>query len=43
MTPSGWINEQMAHEVGAGGPGGRLCYDALSLQASVTSCGNTPQ
>ena len=31
----GWINEQMAHEVAAGGPGGRLCYDALSLQASV--------
>jgi AraC family transcriptional regulator len=30
-----WINEQMAHEVATGGPGGRLCYDALSLQASV--------
>jgi len=30
-----WINEQMAHEVAAGGPGGRLCYDALSLQASI--------
>lgn len=30
-----WINEQMVHEVAAGGPGGRLCYDALSLQASV--------
>jgi AraC family transcriptional regulator len=31
----GWISEQMVHEVTAGGPGGRLCYDALSLQASV--------
>jgi AraC family transcriptional regulator len=30
-----WINEQMVCEVAAGGPGGRLCYDALSLQASV--------
>lgn len=30
-----WINDQMVHEVAAGGPGGRLCYDALSLQASV--------
>lgn len=30
-----WINEQMVHEVAAGGPGGRLCYDALALQASV--------
>jgi AraC family transcriptional regulator len=30
-----WINEQMVREVAAGSPGGRLCYDALSLQASV--------
>jgi AraC family transcriptional regulator len=30
-----WINDQMSGEVAAGGPGGRLCYDALALQASV--------
>ncbi|KIU51414.1 MULTISPECIES: AraC family transcriptional regulator [Bradyrhizobium] len=30
-----WINDQMVQEVAAGGPGGRLCYDALALQASV--------
>jgi AraC family transcriptional regulator len=30
-----WIGDQMVQEVAAGGPGGRLCYDALSLQASV--------
>jgi AraC family transcriptional regulator len=30
-----WISEQMADEVARGGPGGRLCYDAMSLQASV--------
>jgi len=30
-----WISTQMVHEVTTGGPGGRLCYDALSLQASV--------
>jgi AraC family transcriptional regulator len=30
-----WIGDQMVREVAAGGPGGRLCYDALSLQASV--------
>jgi AraC family transcriptional regulator len=30
-----WIADQMVQEVAAGGPGGRLCYDALSLQASV--------
>jgi AraC family transcriptional regulator len=30
-----WISDQMVEEVGAGGPGGRLCYDALALQASV--------
>jgi hypothetical protein len=30
-----WINEQMVHEVAAGGLGGSLCYDALALQASV--------
>ncbi len=28
-----WINDQMVQEVAAGGPGGRLCYDALALQA----------
>ncbi len=30
-----WISEQMVQEVTDGGPGGRLCYDALALQASV--------
>src|SRR5580698_8542826 len=30
-----WIGDQMVQEVAAGGPGGRLCYDAMSLQASV--------
>ncbi|WP_407167948.1 helix-turn-helix transcriptional regulator [Bradyrhizobium sp. ORS 111] len=30
-----WINDQMIQEIAAGGPGGRLCYDALALQASV--------
>ena len=30
-----WIGDQMVQEVAAGGPGGRLCYDALLLQASV--------
>ncbi|MEW6642873.1 MAG: AraC family transcriptional regulator [Pseudomonadota bacterium] len=30
-----WISDQMIEEVAAGGPGGRLCYDALALQASV--------
>ncbi|WP_236843393.1 helix-turn-helix domain-containing protein [Bradyrhizobium icense] len=30
-----WISDQMVQEVTAGGPGGRLCYDALALQASV--------
>jgi AraC family transcriptional regulator len=30
-----WINDQIVCEVAAGSPGGRLCYDALSLQASV--------
>jgi AraC family transcriptional regulator len=30
-----WISDQMIQEVAAGGPGGRLCYDALALQASV--------
>lgn len=30
-----WINEQMVHEVASGGLGGRLCYDALSLQATI--------
>jgi AraC family transcriptional regulator len=30
-----WIGDQMVQEVAAGGPGGRLCYDALALQASV--------
>jgi AraC family transcriptional regulator len=30
-----WISDQMVEEVAAGGPGGRLCYDALALQASV--------
>jgi AraC family transcriptional regulator len=30
-----WINEQIVHEVTDGGPGGRLCYDALALQATV--------
>jgi AraC family transcriptional regulator len=30
-----WISDQMVQEVAAGGPGGRLCYDALTLQASV--------
>lgn len=30
-----WISDQMTREVGAGGPGGRLCYDALALQANV--------
>jgi AraC family transcriptional regulator len=30
-----WIGDQMVQEVAAGGPGGRLCYDGLALQASV--------
>jgi AraC family transcriptional regulator len=30
-----WIGDQMVQEVASGGPGGRLCYDALALQASV--------
>lgn len=30
-----WIGDQMVREVAAGAPGGRLCYDALALQASV--------
>lgn len=30
-----WISDQMIQEVASGGPGGRLCYDALALQASV--------
>ncbi len=30
-----WISDQMVQEVAEGGPGGRLCYDALALQASV--------
>jgi AraC family transcriptional regulator len=30
-----WIGDQMVQEVAAGSPGGRLCYDALALQASV--------
>jgi AraC family transcriptional regulator len=30
-----WIGDQMVQEIAAGGPGGRLCYDALALQASV--------
>jgi AraC family transcriptional regulator len=30
-----WIGDQMVREVSAGGPGGRLCYDALALHASV--------
>ena len=30
-----WISDQMVQEVASGGPGGRLCYDALALQASV--------
>ena len=30
-----WISDQMIQEVAAGGPGGRLCYDALALQANV--------
>ena len=30
-----WISDQVTREVGAGAPGGRLCYDALALQASV--------
>jgi AraC family transcriptional regulator len=30
-----WISDQMVQEIAAGGPGVRLCYDALALQASV--------
>lgn len=30
-----WIGDRMVQEVTDGGPGGRLCYDALALQASV--------
>lgn len=30
-----WISDRMIEEVATGGPGGRLCYDALALQASV--------
>jgi len=30
-----WIGDRMVQEVSEGGPGGRLCYDALALQASV--------
>jgi AraC family transcriptional regulator len=30
-----WISDQMVREVSAGGPGGRLCYDAMALQACV--------
>lgn len=30
-----WIADRMVQEVSEGGPGGRLCYDALALQASV--------
>ncbi|HMN70607.1 MAG TPA: AraC family transcriptional regulator [Rhodoblastus sp.] len=30
-----WINDQIVGEVASGSPGGRLCYDALSLQATV--------
>jgi len=30
-----WIGDRMVQEVAEGGPGGRLCYDALALQASV--------
>ena len=37
-----WISDQMIQEVAAGGPGGRLCYDALALQASVHILRNTP-
>ncbi|MGJ4887164.1 helix-turn-helix domain-containing protein [Bradyrhizobium sp. HKCCYLRH3099] len=30
-----WISDRMVQEISDGGPGGRLCYDALALQASV--------
>jgi len=30
-----WISDQMIQEIASGAPGGRLCYDALALQASV--------
>lgn len=30
-----WLADQMVQEVAAGSPGGRLCYDALALHASV--------
>lgn len=30
-----WIGDRMVQEVSEGAPGGRLCYDALALQASV--------
>jgi AraC family transcriptional regulator len=30
-----WIGDRMVEEVAAGSPGGRLYYDALSLQASI--------
>jgi len=30
-----WVSRQLAHEVSNGAPGGRLCFDALALQAGV--------
>jgi len=30
-----WVSRQLAHEVSIGAPGGRLCFDALTLQAGV--------
>jgi AraC family transcriptional regulator len=38
-----WISDRMIHEVAEGGPGGRLCYDALALQASVHILRNLPR
>jgi len=29
------INQQLTHEISTGAPGGRLCFDALALQAGV--------
>jgi len=30
-----WVSRQLTHEVSIGAPGGRLCFDALALQAGV--------
>jgi len=30
-----WINQRLTEEISTGAPGGRLCFDALALQAGV--------